>query len=944
MKLAASAATLLAAANLCLGAAPLYKYVDISAAANASSESGQYALKNFKPHPDKPTYFGEIKFSAIAPGKNSGKNVISFRAGKKQTVSISVPSGARSSTHLYIIHNAGGKLDSKTGAFGAIKLSGGKSFDNFYPKVGIDCGSFAKEELLENARAVYLDDKQAKTGCVYISSFAVNKMSDAVEKIEIESYGKIDWNIYAITFSGKNVRTGKHFTFDPKEWKPVESCREIAEGSALDMTKLMTPAPAGKYGRLVVGKDGHFEFEKRPGKRVKFKGTNDRPGNYFRSNLKTHADIDNFARQYRKLGYNLVRWRISMMGPLEFDAPYKMKPEIRDLYDYLIFALAREGVYSHWDLCSHDLGDPNFKWSDRIDVKCKFIFGDKKTREDWRKLMHMQLDHVNPYTGKAWKDDTSIATTEYFNELDTLYPFHSMLSKEGRDFGDKAFREWIKTRYKTIADLNAAWKLKKPLSSFDEVSPFYKAEHRVPQDVAQFVIHYSRDMQRFCEKVIREEIGFKAPLHQHNCAVRPDVYLLSAEAGTYMAQNPYFMHPSAFMSPGSRVGLTSSLTLDYGGAYWLHAANKRMADRPFFVTEYQHAHWNPFKHEAGVLFPAYSAFQNFDVLTIHDQAVSCKPPAPVSCFEVADSPVYRANEFLSCMLFYRGDVSPAKSRVDIVYDKRYVETSPNMTRGMNHEQAKIAYMTGFAIDFPTARKISDLKDVKVKPADLQMEPVGAAKEVYGNSAPPLPFEKKQYDIAATAKLLREKGIIGEDNISDPAKGVYQSDTGELVLNLAEGSIKVSTPRTEAVVWKKGMKSAKLGRLNVLSSDADATVALTSVDAKPLSDSRRMVLVYNTDNASTGVELSLDRKMLKTRGRLPILVKTGKFSVEIELPKGGFFSSIFSKRQYRVYALKMNGARVQEVPAKIEDGVMRLDIDTAKLEKEPALYYEITCLK
>ena len=101
----------------------------------------------------------------------------------------------------------------------------------------------------------------------------------------------------------------------------------------------------------------------------------------------------------------------------------------------------------------------------------------------------------------------------------------------------------------------------------------------------------------------------------------------------------------------------------------------------------------------------------------------------------------------------------------------------------------------------------------------------------------------------------------------------------------------------------------------------------------------MVLVYNTDNTSTGVELSPDKATLKTRGRLPILVKTGKFSVEIELPKRGFFAKLTGDPKYTIYALKMNGERFEEVPFKIEDNKMKLDIDTGKLA-EPALYYEI----
>jgi hypothetical protein len=79
----------------------------------------------------------------------------------------------------------------------------------------------------------------------------------------------------------------------------------------------------------------------------------------------------------------MVRWRISMRQEKEFSAPYQMRPEVLDMYDYFMYAMAREGVYTHLNLSSHDLGDPDFKWEDRYDVKVKMILGDPATREAW---------------------------------------------------------------------------------------------------------------------------------------------------------------------------------------------------------------------------------------------------------------------------------------------------------------------------------------------------------------------------------------------------------------------------------------------------------------------------------------------------------------------------------------------------------------------------------
>ncbi|MEK6796542.1 MAG: hypothetical protein AABZ39_17320 [Spirochaetota bacterium] len=55
------------------------------------------------------------------------------------------------------------------------------------------------------------------------------------------------------------------------EWKAVDMSRTtIVPGSALDFSALVEDGPAGKYGRVIVGRDGQFTFEKRPQTPVRF--------------------------------------------------------------------------------------------------------------------------------------------------------------------------------------------------------------------------------------------------------------------------------------------------------------------------------------------------------------------------------------------------------------------------------------------------------------------------------------------------------------------------------------------------------------------------------------------------------------------------------------------------------------------------------------------------
>lgn len=152
--------------------------------------------------------------------------------------------------------------------------------------------------------------------------------------------------------------------------------------------------------------------------------------------------------------------------------------------------------------------------------------------------------------------------------------------------------------------------------------------------------------------------------------------------------------------------------------------------------------------------------------------------------------MFRANDFINFFLFYRGDVKTSPNRVDILFDKEAMEKSQAIGMPAASDRTKIALMTGFALNFPTARKIDELKKVSVKPATMSISPDG------------------KFNIAEFAKELKAKGILPADNISDPANGVYQSDTGEITMRSKENMMKVVSPKSEAIVMRSTAQKRK----------------------------------------------------------------------------------------------------------------------------------------
>lgn len=145
--------------------------------------------------------------------------------------------------------------------------------------------------------------------------------------------------------------------------------------------------------------------------------------------------------------------------------------------------------------------------------------------------------------------------------------------------------------------------------------------------------------------------------------------------------------------------------------------------------------------------------------------------------------------------------------------------------------------------------------------------------------------------------FKKRGILPADNISDPANEIYQSDTGEILMDVKKRRLTVSTPKSQAAVLNAG-EGANLGDFNVKSCGADASVAVVSIDGKPIRGSSRMVLVFATDTVTSGVGLSSARRKINAWGKPPILVQTAKLSAELKLDASKKFDFFQAENERR----------------------------------------------
>ena len=175
--------------------------------------------------------------------------------------------------------------------------------------------------------------------------------------------------------------------------------------------------------------------------------------------------------------------------------------------------------------------------------------------------------------------------------------------------------------------------------------------------------------------------------------------------------------------------------------------------------------------------------------------------------------------------------------------------------------------------------------------------------------------------------LKAKGILSADNRTDPKKAIFETDNKQIYMDSKNRLLQVNTPKSVGTTVNPDSKNLQVGAMTIKSANVCAAVALVSLDNIALENSKKLILTFATDNVLKSEKYSITRKYLLEYGKPPVLIATGKIEVEIKT----------NGKNFAVYPLKMNGERMAEIPAKVENGILKLSIDNSKT---PTLYFEI----
>lgn len=664
------------------------------------------------------------------------------------------------------------------------------------------------------------------------------------------------------------------------EWMEYRHSNTVVPGSILDFSEIGNRAYPDTDGRLLPSENGRFVTEK-TGREIRLIGAN----LCFSACFPDHDLADKIVADFKKMGYNAVRFHhtdVIMMkgewnGFWEKKTRGEISPSQLEKLDYLMAAMKKAGMYVTIDL--YAMGCMGM-----IDGVDKSVFGEIKALvpihepafEVWAQNALEWMNHVNPYTGLAWKEDPAVFAICPLNE-DSI----ASVWRSAEDKYMKAFSEWKKNRTGRSDDqLMAQFLTEVKVKSNKRILEFFKKN------------------------------GIKASMSGCNWW---DTMAQTFERDSLQVvdNHQYSDHPTPHYLP-SRYNQHTNLK-NTGPTYMtpIFMAATRQFDKPFIVTEYNFCAPNIYRAEGGAMMGAYASLQDWSGLFrfawAHDSKL-LKEQHPISGFDIVTDPVSQMTERQIMLMFGRRDVRPAEK----------------------------SYVYAVTMDEATENGIGDMWSRGLFPHDFNAL---ALKSRIGSAAV---YSKESVIPSGCSFIVAAKGtgiptaqdaqFIRKNELDKFSPTVTVSDTGEIALDSRNGSISVSSLRTECIVVPSG-KAGSAGGLSVSNVTQFCSISASSMDkSDSLRDSSRILIFHITNVMNTDMSFSDSTlKILHRSGTLPYLIASGAADVSLKN----------TNPNLKLYAVGSNGVRLCEVPLSYSDGEYKFRLDTASPLHDPTMVYELS---
>ncbi|MGC8666958.1 MAG: hypothetical protein ACP5VE_02415 [Chthonomonadales bacterium] len=689
------------------------------------------------------------------------------------------------------------------------------------------------------------------------------------------------------------------------DWIPLTEQPDVLAGSALDLSRVIPwHAPAGSLGR-VLASGSHFVFADRPSKPVRFYGVN----LTFGSQYLTHDEADRLAIRLRRLGYNAVRLHHyeGMLVDRRAGPGVRLDPQQLDRLDYLFYALKKQGIYITTDLfvsrpvanseiwlgAEGDIGMDEYKMAVPVN---------DRAFADYCAFASALLEHRNPYTGTTWAQDPALAWLSLINEGNPGNFVGLLTGNLGRDYA-LAWNKWLQARYPTRDALaNAlgaqpsdptAQPGRVPIPTQQDASRRWVLFNVFLADSQRSFFHRTRDF-------LRNQLHCRALLTNNNAWTNPLQMEAVRSTFDYVDDHFYVDHPQFLQQPWrlpSRCSNESPVSAGAPGG--TSCAFIRLLDRPFTCTEFNYAGPSRYRGVGGILTGALGALQDWAGIWRFDYASNGEAlfsPRPAGYFDLVTDPLNQAADRAAIFLFRRGDLQQAPHSIGLALSSAELLGNPQSARAYVPGWTSMAWIT----------KVGGLpaSGNQVRPDEV-LSTSGANPPAYASGAS-----------EHLLRVLQEHGW-SKESILDFRANRLRSETGQVSIDASRDVLTVDTPRTEGGFAPSGGR-IETAHASITIRDTPATVWVSSLDDRPISRSRRLLVTHLTDLQNTGARFAdKDRRILTDWGRLPYLVRAGRAEVALKLD--GAADAI-------VWGLDTSGRRTERVPARVIGGALLIPLN------------------
>ena len=900
--------------------------------------------------------YANVPFKPVDPAKNNGKSVMAFKsanfAGGLPEAVLELGKKNAEGKYLYLLHTL---TYGSNGLIGTIEITGKNGEkQSLEVKGGRDVNDWwmAKPGVNAHPASVWTNASGGIVG-VFASVFPLKPELGAIRTIRFIPRSKTAvWIVLAATISANRYEFPKaeiETTRENAVWKPFRLPAKcgVIPGSALDLGAEKRE-PAGAFGRVIVNKDGCFAFEKNPEKPVRFFAALF-PNAFIQPNIsigeRRYCDflypdsgkdqkskIRDAVLTYRHKGYNMLRMHyiegeLAQKNGLDFPA------DVFDNFFYAIKCMKDNGIYLNLDVAASHLGYyPGISWADwtwRKDHKDakKHIYFDEDSRENWKAGARKVLLTVNPYTKMRLIDDPVLVCLIGFNEQEFVFSTTKAIPE-----AMPRWKEFLQKKYGTVDRLKTAWNVKNHWKSFDDLPVFRGSDMMETTPRGQDSFEFTRMMEReifdFYLTTLRE-LGWKGPVTNFNMG-KSIQYVMAREKAGFVAMNSYHAHPSNYIQPGSTINQSSSIAGAANVARGFYAY--QMPGKPYVISEHGHVFWNRHRYEQAFVTDGYAALQGIGGITAFIDQLSAHGGKNHPFGGVYD-PIMYASEFLAYHIYARGDVREAEMTSRVILEEPEVLANYAYRWGLGSEQTRLALLGRFCVE-----NSKDGKPVfPLRENELVLKRTGGSA-VLTSALGTAGFSsivdggKSVFDLNALVRELKKRGVLPASNRTDAGKEIFESSTGELLLDAKKSFMSISTKRLQGICALAGTK-VKLPSFEVLEMTRNGNLAVVSLDRAPdLESSKRLMVVYATDALNSGMVFNdSSRRVMQKLGRLPVLYETGVFSVAIKNKNAS---------RLKAFAVDLSGRRQGEIPATAKNGTLFLRADTAKLPGGPAVFFEI----